>query len=76
VGGREVQADGASVREVLLNFVAAYPPVKDQIFDENGDLRRFINVYLNEQDIQYLDSLNTAIAPEDTIIILPAMAGG
>ena len=76
VGQREVQANGATVGEVLTQFASDYPPVKDQIFDEDNGLRRFINVYLNEQDIQYLDALNTPTKPEDTIIILPAMAGG
>ena len=76
VGKREVLADGQTVREVLTTFVGDYPPVRDQIFDENNNLRRFVNVYLNEQDIQYLDSLNTPAAADDTIIILPAMAGG
>jgi molybdopterin synthase sulfur carrier subunit len=76
VGQREVEADGSTVGDVLTNFAVAYPPVKDQIFDENNGLRRFINVYLNEQDVQYLDALNTPTKPEDTIIILPAMAGG
>lgn len=76
VGAREVHADGTTVREVLQTFVEEYPPIRDQIFDEEGNLRRFINVYLNEQDIQYLDSLGTPSAASDTIIILPAMAGG
>jgi sulfur-carrier protein len=76
VGKREVRADGQTVREVLTTFVGDYPPVRDQIFDENDNLRRFVNVYLNEQDIQYLDSLNTPAGADDTIIILPAMAGG
>lgn len=76
VGKREVEANGATVGEVLQTFVNQYPPVREQIFDENNNLKRFINVYLNEQDIQYLDSLNTVSQPSDTVIILPAMAGG
>lgn len=76
VGKREVEAAGSTVREVLTNFVGEYPPVREQLFDENNDLRRFVNVYLNEQDVQYLDALNTPTNAGDTIIILPAMAGG
>ncbi len=76
VGQREVSADGATVGDVLRSFANAYPPVRDQIFDTDGNLRRFITVYLNEQDIQYLDALGTPAKPDDTVIILPAMAGG
>jgi molybdopterin converting factor small subunit len=76
VGSREVQAQGSTVGEVLSDFARQYPPLRDQIFDEEGDLRPFVNVYLNEQDISYLEKLNTAAGSSDTIIILPAMAGG
>jgi molybdopterin synthase sulfur carrier subunit len=76
VGKREVEARGSTVREVLDNFAGEYPAVRDQIFDENSGLRRFVNVYLNEQDIQYLNALDTPAGPDDTVIILPAMAGG
>lgn len=76
VGKREVEAGGSTVGEVLNTFVTDYPPVREQIFDEGSNLKRFINVYLNEQDIQYLDSLNTPAESTDTVIILPAMAGG
>lgn len=76
IGEREVKADGVTVGQVLRSLVDRYPQVRDQIFDETGNLRRFVNVYLNEQDVQYLESLDTPSRPEDSIIILPAMAGG
>lgn len=76
VGSSEVEAAGQTVGEVLHDFARRYPTVQDQIFEDNGNLRRYVNVYLNEQDIQYLDSLNTPSGPDDTVIILPAMAGG
>ncbi len=76
VGVREVTADGSTVGEVLDDFVAQYPPVRQQLFEDDGQLKRFVNVYLNQQDIQYLNKLDTASGPADTIIILPAMAGG
>lgn len=76
VGGRQVEAEGATVGEVLDNLANRYSGVRDQLFDESGGLRRFVNVYLNEQDIQYLDKLDTPVGANDTVIILPAMAGG
>lgn len=76
VGQREVRAEGGTVGEVLEEFTGSYPVLRDQLFDETGALRRFINVYLNEQDIQYLNALDTPAGDQDTIVILPAMAGG
>lgn len=73
---REVSADGSTVGEVLDDFVTQYPTIREQLFEEDGQLKRFVNVYLNQQDIQYLNKLNTASGPDDTIFILPAMAGG
>jgi molybdopterin converting factor small subunit len=73
---REVSAQGSTVGEVLDDFATQYPTVREQLFDEDGQLKRFVNVYLNQQDIQYLNKLNTVSGPDDTIIILPAMAGG
>jgi molybdopterin synthase sulfur carrier subunit len=75
VGGREVEVDGATVGEVLTALADRYPDVKTQLFDADG-LRKFVNVYLNQQDITYLDKLSTPTTPTDTVIILPALAGG
>lgn len=74
-GAREVDADGGTVGEALNDLVQRYPAMKSHIF-ENGDLQRYVNVYVNNQDIQYLERLDTPLAETDTIIILPAMAGG
>jgi molybdopterin synthase sulfur carrier subunit len=76
IGAREVEAYGTTVGEVLNDLINRYPAVREQLFDESGQLQRFVNVYVNEQDIQYLDRLDTPVRPEDTVIILPAMAGG
>jgi molybdopterin converting factor small subunit len=74
-GVKQVSVDGSTVQEVLLTLATHYPALQGQLF-ENGELRRFVNVYLNDQDIQYLDKLATPVGPSDTVIILPAMAGG
>ena len=74
-GARDVEAQGSTVGEVLDNLVLQYPALGDQLY-EDRQLRRFVNVYLNDQDIQYLDKLQTEVGPQDTVIILPAMAGG
>ncbi len=74
-GAKEVQANGNTVGAVLSDLTERYPDLKDQLFS-NGDLHRFVNIYLNDQDIQFLQKLDTPAKPEDTVIILPAMAGG
>jgi molybdopterin converting factor small subunit len=74
-GARQVEANGGTVGEVLLALATNYPAMREHLF-EDGDLRRYVNVYLNDQDIQYLQKLETPVSDKDTVIILPAMAGG
>ncbi|GAC1324413.1 MAG: MoaD/ThiS family protein [Chloroflexota bacterium] len=74
-GVRDVEASGSTVGEVLQHLVTQFPALNDQLYEDN-QLRRFVNVYLNDQDIQYLDRLQTRVNSDDTVIILPAMAGG
>jgi molybdopterin converting factor small subunit len=77
VGGeREVQADGATVGEVLDGLATAHPDTKGQLFGAEGDLNRYVNVYLNDEDVRVLDGLTTAVGEGDVLVILPAMAGG
>ncbi len=77
VGGeREVEADGATVGDVLGNLVEAHPATREQLFGEDGDLNRYINVYLNDEDVRVLDGLLTVVTAADSLVILPAMAGG
>jgi MoaD family protein len=77
VGGeKQVDADGASVGEVLRALAERYPGTKDQLFSAEGDLNRYVNVYLNDEDVRVLDGLETPIGESDTLVILPAMAGG
>ena len=75
-GAKEVEADGSTVGEVLRSLSVQHPATESQLFSEEGELNRYVNVYLNDEDVRVLDGLGTAVAPEDTLVILPAMAGG
>ena len=77
VGGeREVSAPGGSVGEVLAGLVQAHPETASQLFSGDGELNRYVNVYLNDEDVRVLDGLDTAVGEGDVLVILPAMAGG
>jgi molybdopterin synthase sulfur carrier subunit len=77
VGGeREVTAEGSSVGEVLNALAEAHPETRAQLFGDDGDLNRYVNVYLNDEDVRVLDGLETPVAEHDSLVILPAMAGG
>ena len=75
-GQPEVEAAGSTVGEVLRALTAAHPDTQDQLFGADGDLNRYVNVYLNDEDVRVLDGLETGVADGDTVVILPAMAGG
>lgn len=70
-----VQAQGATIAEVVADLDASYPGIADRLIDDKG-LRRFVNVYLNDEDVRFLDGLSTAVADGDSVTILPAVAGG
>jgi len=74
-GQAVVEVGGSSVKEALDNLGAKFPGITGRLF-ENGQVRRFVNVYLNDEDIRYLDSLQTAIKDGDELSIIPAVAGG
>jgi molybdopterin synthase sulfur carrier subunit len=77
VGGeKELSADGDSVGEILRAVVDSHPDTQSQLFSPDGGLNRYVNVYLNDEDVRVLDGLQTAVGPGDTLVILPAMAGG
>ena len=77
VGGeREISADGENVGEILRAVVEDHPSTQSQLFGSDGDLNRYVNVYLNDEDVRVLDGLATAVGAGDTLVILPAMAGG
>ncbi|MGH2952122.1 MAG: ubiquitin-like small modifier protein 1 [Solirubrobacterales bacterium] len=75
-GASEVATGGANVGEVLAALADAHPGTREQLFGAGGELNRYVNVYLNDEDVRVLDGLETAVADSDTVVILPAMAGG
>ena len=75
-GAASVQANGSTVGEVFTDLVGTYPGLKGQLIDDSGSLHKFVNVYLNDDDIRYLDQLDTKVSESDSISILPAVAGG
>jgi molybdopterin synthase sulfur carrier subunit len=75
-GQSEVEAAGNNVGEVLRALTAEHPETQGQLFGEDGDLNRYVNIYLNDEDVRVLDGLETAVKDGDTVVILPAMAGG
>tara|TARA_Y100000780_G_scaffold40690_1_gene32761 strand:+ start:313 stop:591 length:279 start_codon:yes stop_codon:yes gene_type:complete len=72
----EVMAEGATISEILNNLESQFAGIKERICDENGTPRRFINIYLNEEDIRFLEGESTAVKDGDEISIIPAIAGG
>jgi len=77
VGGeRELAADGANVGEILHTLAEEHPATQGQLFGSDGDLNRYVNVYLNDEDVRVLGGLDTPVSETDTLVILPAMAGG
>lgn len=75
-GQTEVDAAGSDVGEVLRALTAEHPDTEEQLFGPEGELNRYVNVYLNDEDVRVLDGLDTAVSEGDTVIIMPAMAGG
>ena len=77
VGGeKEVEASGANVGEVLRSLASQHPETEAQLFSEDGELNRYVNVYVNDEDVRVQKGLETGVGPGDTVVILPAMAGG
>jgi molybdopterin synthase sulfur carrier subunit len=74
-GEKAVTAEGTSLQSVITNLDASYPGIGDRLLDDSG-LRRFVNIYLNDEDVRFLDGLSTPVADNDSITILPAVAGG
>src|SRR3954469_7123605 len=75
-GAREVDASGATVREGLAALSHRFPGVRSHLLDDSGDLNRFVNVYVNNEDVRLGDGMETAVSTDSTLIVLPAMAGG
>ena len=75
-GNKQVELAGASVGEVVDALVAQYPSLRGQLLTDDGTLNRFVNVYVNGQDVRYLEGLSTPLGAADELRLLPAMAGG
>ena len=75
-GDSEVSADGSTVGAVLHALAEAHPGTRVQLFGDGAELNRYVNVYVNDEDVRVLDGLETPVSDADTVVILPAMAGG
>ena len=75
-GNKQLELAGASVRDLVEGLVTEYPTLRGQLLTDDGELNRFVNVYVNGQDVRYLDGLATPVGERDEVRLLPAMAGG
>ncbi len=75
-GNSTVQVEGATLSEVLAALEATHPGFNDRLFDETGALRKFVNVFVADDDVRYLDGLDTQVPAGETVSIIPAVAGG
>ncbi len=75
-GQDKVSAEGATVSEVISNLDGQYPGISERLCDESGQLRNFVNLYVNGEDVRFLDGLGTATNSGDEVSIVPAVAGG
>lgn len=75
-GQREVEAEGATLKELIEDLERKYPGLKERLCDEEGNLRRFINFFVNDEDIRFLEGEETPLKAGDVVSIVPAIAGG
>ena len=75
-GQEEVRISGKTVGELIAGLEASYPGIKERICDDKGALRRFVNVFVKDEDVRFLQNLDTAVADSDEVSIVPAIAGG
>ncbi|CAB4882286.1 unannotated protein [freshwater metagenome] len=75
-GSSSVKVEGATLADVLANLNTAFPGFDDRLFDETGGLRKFVNVFVADDDVRYLDGLATTVPDGETVSIIPAVAGG
>ena len=71
-----VQASGGTIRELIEDIAGRFPEFREKVLADGGELHRFINVYANDEDVRYLEGLDTKVADGDSVAILPAVAGG
>jgi molybdopterin synthase sulfur carrier subunit len=75
-GSSEVDASGGTIQEIIDNLESAHPGLRERLIDDSGALRRFVNVYLDEEDVRFLKGLSTEVPPGARVSIIPAVAGG
>jgi sulfur-carrier protein len=75
-GGDRTEASGSSVRQIFDDLTRRYPDLATRLLDDEGQIRRFVNVYVNDEDVRFLQGLDTSIRPGGCISIIPAIAGG
>ena len=75
-GASSVQVEGVTLADVLANLDVAHPGFRERLFDDQGELRRFVNVFVDDEDIRFLDGVNTEVKDGATVSIIPAVAGG
>ncbi len=75
-GESVVSAEGESVGDVLQNLVAEFPGLRENLLDDEGSVRKFVNIYVNDEDIRFMEKLETPVEGTDEVTILPAVAGG
>ena len=75
-GARELDVDGATIGELIKRLTEQHPSLRQQLLADDGGLNRFVNVYVNGQDVRYLQGLDTPVQERDEVRLLPAMAGG
>ncbi len=75
-GKSEIEMEGQTVAQLIENLGAAHPGLKERLYDEKGEVRRFINIYVNEEDIRFLTGTDTPLKDGDEVSIIPAIAGG
>jgi molybdopterin synthase sulfur carrier subunit len=75
-GAGEIEAAGANLKDVIEDLERNHPGLRERLLDDNGQIRRFVNIYLNGDDVRFLDQLNSTVKDGDDISIVPAIAGG
>ncbi len=75
-GADEVAIEGTNVGEIIENLEAAHPGLKERLCDDDGEIRRFVNVYVNDEDVRFLEGRGTVLKDGDEVSIVPAIAGG
>jgi len=75
-GASQVQVEGKNLADVIDNLEAAHPGFRDRLLDESGELRKFVNLFVADDDVRYLAGLKTAVPEGETVSIIPAVAGG